>query len=329
VLDRDIDVSRGDVLARADAPCEISDQFEATVVWMNQEPGYIGRNYWLMAGATRVTATITDIKFKYNVNTFDKLSSRSLELNEIGEVNLSLDKSIPFEAYEANRAMGGFVLIDKYTYATVGAGTIHFALRRSHNVHRQALVVDKAARARLNGHPGKVLWFTGLSGSGKSTIANAVEQVLHGHGIRTYVLDGDNIRHGLNKDLGFTDADRVENIRRIAEVAKLMVDAGVVVLTSFISPFRSERDMARALFDPEEFVEIFVNVPLDVAESRDPKGLYRKARRGELPHFTGIDSKYEAPEQPDIELAANELTVEQCATRIVDYLNESGSWTQN
>lgn len=322
VLDRDIDVSRGDVIVAANAPCEISDQFETTVVWMNQEPGYIGRSYWLMAGATRVTATITDIKYKYNVNTFEKLSSRSLELNEIGEVTLSLDKAIPFEAYESNRAMGAFVLIDKYAFATVGAGTIHFSLRRAQNVHPQALVVDKSARAQLNGHTGRVLWFTGLSGSGKSTVANSLEQVLYARGIRTYVLDGDNVRHGLNRDLGFTDADRVENIRRIAEVAKLMVDAGIVVLTSFISPFRSERDMARGLFEAGEFVEIFINVSLETAESRDSKGLYRKARRGDLPHFTGIDSRYEAPDNADIEIINDSQPVEQSVQQILAYLGE-------
>jgi len=319
-LDRDIDVSRGDVLVEADSPCEVSDQFEVTIVWMSQEQGFVGRSYWMMIGTRRVNATITDIKFKYNINTFEQLSTNSMALNDIGEVTLSLDKPVAFEPFQSCKAMGALVLIDRYSYATVGAGMINFSLRRAQNVHRQALVVDKQARAVLNGYPGKVLWFTGLSGSGKSTIANALEQVLHARGIRTYILDGDNIRHGLNKDLGFTDADRVENIRRIAEVANLMVDAGMVVLASFISPFRSERDMARALFEPGEFIEIYVDVSLATAEERDPKGLYKKARRGELPNFTGIDSDYEVPLDPEIDVPTDELTADQCVEKILAYL---------
>ena len=319
-LDREIDASRGDVIVAATEPCEVSDQFEVTLVWMDQEEGFIGRSYWMQIGEARVNATLTDIKFKYNINTFEQLSSRSLELNEIAELKLSLDKPIPFESYESCKAMGAFVLVDRYSHATVGAGMINFALRRAQNVHRQALTVDKEARAKLNGHKGKVLWFTGLSGSGKSTIANALEQVLHKQGMRTYILDGDNVRHGLNKDLGFTDADRIENIRRIAEVAKLMVDAGLIVLTSFISPFRSERDMARSLFEQDEFIEIYVNVSLETAEQRDPKGLYKKARRGELPHFTGIDSDYEVPEKPELELEAGELSVDECVKEIIQCL---------
>ncbi|PCI06200.1 MAG: adenylyl-sulfate kinase [Gammaproteobacteria bacterium] len=319
-LDHEIDISRGDVLVAADNPCEVSDQFETSMVWMDLEPGFIGRSYIMRIGTQRVNATITDIKFKYNINTFEQLSTRSLGTNEIGELTLSLDKEIPFESYKACKAMGAFVLIDRYSHATVGAGMINFSLRRAQNVHRQALVVDKKARAKLNGHPPRVLWFTGLSGSGKSTIANAVEQELHKKGIRTYILDGDNVRHGLNKDVGFTDADRIENIRRIAEVSKLMVDAGLVVLTSFISPFRSERDMARSLFEPGEFVEIYVDVPLEVAEQRDPKGLYKKARRGELPNFTGIDSAYEAPDNAEIEVATGELSIEEGVAKILKYL---------
>lgn len=319
-LDHEVDVSRGDVLVAADDPCEVSDQFEVSLVWMDLEKGFVGRSYWMKMGSQRVNATIRDIKYKYNINTFEHLSTQELSLNDIGEVTLSLDKPVAFEAYENCKAMGAFVLIDRYSHATVGAGMINFALRRAQNVHRQALVVDKKARAKLNGHPGRVLWFTGLSGSGKSTIANALEQVLHKRGIRTYILDGDNIRHGLNKDLGFTDADRVENIRRVAEVARLMADAGIVVLTSFISPFRSERDMARSLFEPSEFVEIYVNVSLEVAESRDVKGLYKKARRGELPNFTGIDSDYEVPENAEIDLAAADLTIDQCVEQILKYI---------
>ena len=319
-LDHDIDISRGDVLVTADDPCEISDQFEASVVWMEQEPGFVGRSYRMKIGTEEVNATITNIKYKYNINTFEQLSADTLELNDIAELTISLDKSIPFEPYQNCKAMGAFVVIDRYTHATVGAGMINFALRRAQNIHHQALAVDKKARARLNGHPSKVLWFTGLSGSGKSTIASALEEVLHKQGIRTYILDGDNVRHALNKDLGFTDADRIENIRRVAEVAKMMVDAGLVVLTSFISPFRSERDMARELFETGEFIEVYMDVTLETAEERDPKGLYKKARRGELPHFTGIDSAYEAPENAEIEVSTDDLSIEQAVEKILKYL---------
>ena len=322
-LDRDVDVSRGDVLVATDTPCEVSDQFDVSLVWMNEEPGFAGRTYWLKLGNSRLNATLSDIKFKYNVNTLEQLSSHGLELNEIGRATLSLDKAVPFEAYRDCRAMGSFVLIDRYSYTTVAAGMINFALRRAQNVHRQALTVDKHARAKLNGHRGRVLWFTGLSGAGKSTIANALEQVLHAQGIRTYLLDGDNVRHGLNKDLGFTDADRVENVRRVAEVAKLMVDAGLVVSVAFISPFRSERDMARALFDEGEFLEIHADVPLETAEARDAKGLYKKARKGELPHFTGIDSAYEPPESAEIVLPTGELSVDACVARILEVMEHT------
>jgi bifunctional enzyme CysN/CysC len=315
-LDREVDVSRGDVIVAADAPCEVSDQLEVTLVWMATEEGFIGRSYWLKIGTQRVKASITDIKFKYDVNTLDQLSTKSLALNEVGRVTLHLDKPIPFEAYHDCRGMGAFVLIDRYSHATVSAGMIAFALRRASNVHTQALTVNKQARAEMNGHKGKVLWLTGLSGSGKSTIANATEQVLFQRGVHTYILDGDNVRQGLNQDLGFTEADRVENIRRVAEVAKLMVDAGLVVITAFISPFRSERDMARSLFDEGEFIEVFVDTPLATAEARDPKGLYKKARRGELPHFTGIDSPYEAPQNPDAVLNTATLSLEECVIQL-------------
>jgi len=319
-LDREVDVSRGDVLVAADSPCEVSDQFDASLVWMDAEEGFLGRSYWVMFGSTRINATLTDIKFKYNINTMEQLSTRCLALNDIGRVTLSFDTAVPFETYQDNKGMGSFVLIDRYTYATVGAGMINYALRRAKNIHRHVHVVDKEARAALNGHKGKVLWFTGLSGSGKSSIANGVEKELHAKGMRTFILDGDNVRHGLNNDLGFTDADRVENIRRIAEVAKLMVEAGLIVITAFISPFRSERDMARALFDDDEFVEIYLDVPLAVAETRDPKGLYKKARRGELPHFTGIDSPYEAPENPEIVVAAGERSIEECIAQVIEHV---------
>ena len=316
-LDREVDVSRGDVIVAADSPSEVSDQFDASLVWMDQEQGYVGRSYWLMLGATRVSASISDIKFSYNINTMEQLSSRALKLNDIGRVTLSFDKPVPFETYKNCKGLGSFVLVDRYTHATVGAGMINYALRRAKNIHHHAHTVDKAARAELNGNKGKVLWFTGLSGSGKSTVANEVEKALFARGIRTFTLDGDNIRHGLNQDLGFTDADRVENIRRIAEVAKLMVEAGLVVLTAFISPFRSERDMARALFDEDEFIEVFLDVPLETAEQRDPKGLYKKARRGEIPNFTGIDSPYEPPSDPELVLATGDLSLDECVEHVV------------
>lgn len=316
-LDREIDLSRGDVLVTADSPCEVSDQFEAQLVWMDQEQGYIGRSYWLQLGTARANATISEIKFKYNINTFEHLSSHELNLNEIAEITLTLDKALPFEPYTSCRQLGAFVLIDRYSNATVGAGMIKFSLRRATNVHKQALQVDRAARETLNGHRGRVIWLTGLSGSGKSTIANAAELKLHQQGFKTYILDGDNIRHGLSKDLGFTVADRVENIRRIAEVARILVDAGIIVFTAFISPFRSERDMARSLFKSGDFSEVFVDIPLEVAEARDPKGLYKKARRGELPNFTGIDSDYEPPEKPEAVINTAELSIDQCAEALL------------
>jgi bifunctional enzyme CysN/CysC len=316
-LDREVDVSRGDVIVASDSPSEVSDQFDTSLVWMDQEQGYVGRSYWALFGTTRVNATISDIKYRYNINTLEKLSTRSFNLNDIGRVTLSFDQTVPYETYADCPGLGSFVLIDRYSHATVGAGMINYALRRASNIHRHAHAIDKVARAKLNGHRGKVLWFTGLSGSGKSTVANAVEQALYDRGIRTFTLDGDNVRHGLNKDLGFTDADRVENIRRIAEVARLMVDAGMVVLTAFISPFRSERDMARALFEPDEFAEIYVDVPLETAEERDPKGLYKKARRGEIPNFTGIDSPYEPPINPELRLSTGDRPLEECAAEVV------------
>ncbi|MDB2313290.1 sulfate adenylyltransferase subunit CysN [Luminiphilus sp.] len=320
-LDREIDLSRGDLIVAADAPCEVSDQFEAELVWMDNEPGYVGRRYSFQLGTSQANASLTDIKFKYDVNTFEQLSGRELAFNEIANVQITLDAEIPFEAYTTCPGLGAFVLIDRYTNATVAAGMIRFALRRSSNVHRQALSVDRAAREKLSGHRGRVAWLTGLSGSGKSTIANAAEKILHEQGFRTYILDGDNVRHGLSKDLGFTVADRVENIRRIAEVAKLMLDAGVIVLTAFISPFRDERDMAKSLFEPDDFLEIFVDTPLAVAEERDPKGLYKKARSGELPNFTGIDSEYQPPKNPSLVLTTDGRTVEESAKELVELIS--------
>ncbi len=319
-LDTEIDLSRGDLIVSADSPCEVSDQFEAELVWMDQDAGYIGRSYRLQLGTSQVNASLSSIKFKYDVNTFEHLTGRSLALNEIANVQITLDNAIPFEAYADCPALGAFVLIDRYSNATVAAGMIRFALRRASNVHRQALSIDRPAREKLAGHRGRVVWLTGLSGAGKSTIASAAEQLLHEQGLRTYILDGDNVRHGLSKDLGFTVADRVENIRRIAEVAKLMVDAGIIVLTAFISPFRAERDMAKSLFTPEDFLEIFVDTPLAIAEARDPKGLYKKARRGELPNFTGIDSDYEPPLQPDLRLNTSDRSVEDCAKALAEVI---------
>jgi bifunctional enzyme CysN/CysC len=320
----EIDVSRGDVIAHPDNLPGVADQFEAVLVWMADEPMLPGRPYWLKTGTKQVTATITEPKYKVNVNTLEHLAAKKLELNEIGVCNLSLDQPIAFDPYHECRETGSFILIDRLSNATVGAGMIHFALRRSQNIHWQALDVNRQSRAEMKGQRPAVLWLTGLSGAGKSTIANLVEKKLHALGKHTYLLDGDNVRHGLNRDLGFTDADRVENIRRVAEVSKLMVDAGLIVLVSFISPFRAERRMARALFQPGEFHEVHVDTPLAVAETRDPKGLYKKARRGELKNFTGIDSPYEPPENPEIYIDTTRQDSEESADAIVEYLARGG-----
>ncbi|HEX4648362.1 MAG TPA: sulfate adenylyltransferase subunit CysN [Steroidobacteraceae bacterium] len=319
-LDTEIDVGRGDVIASADSPPQVADQFEATVVWLHEEPMLQGRAYHMKTGTRTVSATVLPLKHKINVNTLEHTAAERLELNDIGVCELELDRPVPFEPYRENRALGGFILIDSLTNNTVGAGLIHFALRRSQNVHWQVLDVDKQTRSRQKGQRACVLWLTGLSGAGKSTIANQVEKRLAASGRHTYLLDGDNVRHGLNKDLGFTAQDRVENIRRVAEVSKLMVDAGLIVLVSFISPFRSERRMARELFAPGEFFEVFVDTPLAEAERRDVKGLYRKARRGELKNFTGIDSPYESPENPEIHIDTTRLDPDAAAERIVRYL---------
>jgi bifunctional enzyme CysN/CysC len=300
----EVDASRGDVIAAASDPPEVADQFAAHLLWMGDERLLPGRPYLLKLGSRTIGASVTEIKHKVDVNTQDHLAAKHLDLNEVAYCNLHLDQAIVFEPYARNRALGSFILIDRQTNATVAAGTLDFALRRAGNIHWQHLDVDKAARARIKHQLPRCLWFTGLSGAGKSTIANLVEKKLLAMGQHTYLLDGDNVRHGLNKDLGFTDEDRVENIRRVAEVAKLMTDAGLIVLVSFISPFRAEREMARSLFAPGEFVEVFVDTPLAVAEQRDVKGLYAKARRGELRNFTGIDSPYEVPEHPEVHLHA-------------------------
>jgi bifunctional enzyme CysN/CysC len=319
-LDSEVDVSRGDVLAAGDAPPQVADQFEATIVWLHEAPMLQGRAYLMKAGTRTVSATIAPLKHRININTLEHVPAERLELNDIGVCELELDRAIAFEPYGEDRALGGFILIDRLTNNTVGAGLINFALRRSQNVHWQALDVDKQVRSRQKGQRACVLWLTGLSGAGKSTIANCVEKLLTAAGRHTYLLDGDNVRHGLNKDLGFTAQDRVENIRRVAEVSRLMVDAGLIVLVSFISPFRSERRMARELFAPGEFFEVFVDTPLAEAERRDVKGLYKKARRGELKNFTGIDSPYEPPEEAEIRIDTTSMEPEQAAERIIAHL---------
>jgi len=323
-LTDEVDISRGDLIAAAADPAETADQFETTLVWMHDEPMLPGRSY-LLKSTTRTTgAVFAAPKHRVNVNTLEELAAKQLELNEIGVCNVALDRPIAFDPYAVNRETGGFIVIDRLTNETVGAGMIHFALRRASNIHRQAVSVDKAARAALKQQRPVVVWFTGLSGSGKSTIANALEKKLLALGRHSYLLDGDNVRHGLTRDLGFTAADRVENIRRIGEVARLMVDAGLIVLTAFISPYRAERQMARALFEDGEFIEVYVDTPLDIAERRDVKGLYRKARRGELKNFTGIDAPYEAPAAPELRLDTVGYSAEEAAEHVLALLRERG-----
>ena len=313
----EVDCSRGDVLAAADSPPQVADQFEATLVWMSDEPLVPGRSYWLKLGTQNVSAQIQTPKYQVNVNTMEHLAAKTLDLNAIGVVTVTTDKPLVFEAYAASHDLGGFILIDKFSNGTVAAGMLHFALRRSQNVHWQALDITREAHAAQKQQQPRVLWFTGLSGAGKSTIANLVEKKLHALGRHTFLLDGDNVRHGLNKDLGFTETDRIENIRRVGEVAKLMTDAGLIVLTAFISPFRAEREMVRAMLPVGEFVEIFIDTALAEAERRDVKGLYKKARAGELKNFTGIDSPYEPPEQPEIRIDTSSVTPEDAAEEIV------------
>ncbi|MBO9697589.1 MAG: adenylyl-sulfate kinase, partial [Sphingopyxis sp.] len=316
----EVDCSRGDVIAAADAPPEAADQFEATLVWMADEAMIPGRAYWLKLATQSVSATVQAPKYEINVNTLDHLAAKTLDLNGIGVVELSTDKPITFEAYGDNRTLGGFILIDKLTNATVAAGMLHFSLRRAQNVHWQATDIDRDMRANLKNQRPALLWFTGLSGSGKSTIANLVEKKLHRMNRHSFLLDGDNVRHGLNRDLGFTEADRIENIRRVGEVARLMSDAGLIVITAFISPFRAEREMVRSMLPEGEFLEIFIDTPLAEAERRDVKGLYKKARAGQLKNFTGIDSPYEAPENPEIRIDTTAMTPEEAADLIIDRL---------
>lgn len=327
LLEDEIDISRGDLICKADEPAETANQFESTLVWMHDEPMLPGRPYLMKIGTQTLQASVSDIKYQVNVNTLEHTAAKKLDLNGIGVCNLTLNKVIAFDPYEVNGDTGGFILIDRLTNTTVGAGMLHFALRRSQNIHRQQLNVNKQARSELKHQKPGVLWFTGLSGAGKSTIANLVEKKLHQRGQHTYLLDGDNVRHGLNQDLGFTDADRVENIRRVAEVSKLMVDAGLLVITAFISPFQSERRLARELLEDGEFLEVFVDTPLQVAEERDPKGLYKKARKGELKNFTGIDSDYEVPESPDVHLDTTRMNEEAAADMVIQAMVNRG-WIQ-
>jgi bifunctional enzyme CysN/CysC len=316
----EIDCSRGDVIAAAQAPVQVADQFEATIVWMDDSEMLPGRSYWLKTGAQTVSATVHAPKYQISVNTMEHLATKTLDLNAIGVANVATDRQIPFEPYSDNRNLGGFILIDKMTHATVAAGMIHFALRRSQNVHWQATDIGREHHASIKNQKPAVLWLTGLSGAGKSTIANLVEKKLARMNRHTFLLDGDNIRHGLNKDLGFTDADRVENIRRVGEVAKLMADAGLIVVTAFISPFRAERNMVRQMMQPGEFFEVFVDTPFATAEARDVKGLYKKARAGQLKNFTGIDSPYEPPDAPELRIDTTRMTAEQAADEIVERL---------
>ena len=324
VLADEIDTSRGDVLCTEDDSAAVADQFEAHVVWMHDEPLVPGRHYLAKIGARTVGVTIAPPKYKVNVNTLEQTAAKTLELNEIGVCTVTTDRPIPFDPYTELRDTGGMVLIDRLTNVTLGCALLHFSLRRAQNVHWQAIDVTPEARGTLMGHRPAVVWFTGLSGAGKSTIANRAEQLLHARGVHTALLDGDNVRHGLNHDLGFTEADRIENIRRVAEVARLMADAGLVVLVSFISPFRSERQLARERAGEGRFFEVFVDTPLDVAESRDPKGLYRKARHGELANFTGIDSPYEPPENPELHVDTTTTTPDQAAELLVERLRAMG-----
>lgn len=319
-LTQEIDVSRGDLLVDPAHPATCSDQLQVTLIWMQEEPLLPGRPYLIKIGTQLATATVTSLRHKVNVNTLDQVAARTLGLNEIAVCNLSIDRAITFDPYQEHRETGGFILIDRISNTTAAAGLVHFALRRADNIHWQALDLNKETRAAQKGQTPCVLWFTGLSGAGKSTIANLLEKKLYAQGKHTYLLDGDNIRHGLSKDLGFTAADRVENIRRVAEVAKLMVDAGLIVLVAFISPFRSERALARSLFAPGEFLEIFVDTPVAEAERRDPKGLYKKARAKQLKNFTGIDSPYEPPESPELRLDTTTLSAEESAQQILQRL---------
>ncbi len=321
-LSSKVDVSRGDVLASFESPCDVADQFEVKLLWMAEKEMVSGRQYLMKIGTTKVFCTPEKPKYLLDVNTMEHLAAKTLRLNEIGCCNIALDRAIPFEPYAKNHDLGGFILIDRMTHETVGAGFIHFALRRALNVHKQDTLIAKSCRAGIKGQKPIVLWFTGISGAGKSTIANLVEQALHGLGKHTMLLDGDNVRHGLNRDLGFSEADRAENIRRIAEVAKLMTEAGLMTLVSFISPFKAEREMAKQIIGRVNFVEIFIDTPLKVAEQRDVKGLYKKARSGEIANFTGIGSPYEVPETPDLRIDAANMSPQEAAAQVIGLIKK-------
>ena len=316
-LNKEIDISRGDIICKKDSIVESADQFNINMIWMSEENCFPGRSYIAKIHNNSSSIKILDIKKIYNVNTLEHSPGKQLDLNDVAEVTVSLNKNVPFMSYQENKNMGSMIIIDPISNQTIGVGMINFALRRAQNIHLQSLSITKELREKMNGHKGQVLWLTGLSGSGKSTIANALEKQLYAEGKKTYVLDGDNIRHGLNKDLGFTDKDRVENIRRVAEVAKLMCDAGLIVITAFISPFRTEREMARSLFQSDEFKEIFISTPLKIAEQRDPKGLYKKARSGEIPNFTGINSPYEKPINPELTIDTSKTSITQSVKKIL------------
>jgi bifunctional enzyme CysN/CysC len=324
VLEDEIDISRGDVLSAAAAPLQTSDQLAVHILWMSEQHMYPGRQYYLKCGTQTVPCVITDLKHAVNVNTMEHQPARELALNEVGVANISLGRRLAFEPFLEDRELGSFILIDRQSNVTVGAGLFDFSLRRADNIVWQALAVDKEHRAALKHQKPCVIWMTGLSGSGKSTIANRLESRLHDLARHTYLLDGDNVRHGLNRDLGFTEADRVENIRRVGELAKLMVDAGLITVVSFISPYRSERRMVRGLLEPGEFIEVFVDTPLEVCEARDPKGLYRRARAGEIQNFTGIDADYEVPESPELHIETTELSADEAAEVVLRYLSERG-----
>ena len=319
-LNKEIDISRGDIICKKDSIVESADQFNINMIWMSEENCFPGRSYIAKIHNNSSSIKILDIKKIYNVNTLEHSPGKQLDLNDVAEVTVSLNKNVPFMSYQENKNMGSMIIIDPISNQTIGVGMINFALRRARNIHLQSLSITKELREKMNGHKGQVLWLTGLSGSGKSTIANALEKQLYAEGKKTYVLDGDNIRHGLNKDLGFTDKDRVENIRRVAEVAKLMCDAGLIVITAFISPFRTEREMARSLFQSDEFKEIFISTPLKIAEQRDPKGLYKKARSGEIPNFTGINSPYEKPIKPELTIDTSKTSITQSVKKILEII---------
>ncbi len=321
-LSKEIDVSRGDILSLSQSPLEVTDQFEAVLIWMNEDAGLNGRSYDIKLATQWASASITNIKYRIDTNTLARDASRHLSLNDISVCTLATSKPLVFDSYQQSRTLGSFILVDRVTHATVAAGLINHSLRRAQNVHRQALSITREDREKLNGHPGKVIWFTGLSGSGKSTLANALELELHAQGYRTYILDGDNVRQGLNRDLGFTDADRVENIRRIAEVAKLMMDAGLIVLTAFISPFRRERQMAKELIGEDRFVEVYVSTTLEVCEERDVKGLYKKARAGQLPNLSGVGSPYEAPIEADLNIDAAQTELNRAVSKLMQHINK-------